>query len=64
MNKTIFQEKISRLERELDFLKQIFKEKIDFDIDEKIWKEIKPIARRIRKKLYLSRYEKKQSVSR
>ncbi|MBU2578802.1 hypothetical protein KKA09_01660 [Patescibacteria group bacterium] len=59
MNKTTVQEKIFRLQGELEFIKQAFREKPDFDVDEKIWKEIKPTAKKIRKKLYQSRYGKK-----
>lgn len=64
MNRTIVQEKISKLQRELDLIKQAFRDEPDFDIDEKIWKEIEPTAKRIRKKLYQSRYGKKQSIFR
>lgn len=64
MNKTIVQEKILKLQRELDFIKQAFRGKSDFDIDEKIWKEINSTAKRIRKKLYQARYDKKQGISR
>lgn len=64
MNKAIVQEKISKLQRELDFIKQVFRTEPDFDIDEKIWKEIKPTVKQIRKKLYQVRYDKKQGISR
>ena len=59
MNKTIFKEKISRLEKELGFLKEAIKTEPDFSVDEKIWKEVRLTAKKSRQKLYQSRYGRK-----
>jgi hypothetical protein len=54
MSKTL--EKISRLERELRALKLLLKPKIDFNIDEKIWRQLKGDLKESRKKIYKKFY--------
>lgn len=59
MTQEKIKEKISYLERELEFLKhEIFREP-DFEIDEKIWRKIRPAVKKIRKRLYQKLYGKK-----
>jgi len=54
MSKTL--EKINRLERELKALKLLFKPKVDFYIDEKIWRQVKKDLKESRKKIYKKFY--------
>ena len=59
MNQQNIKERILNIERELEFLKRLTIQKPDFDIDEKIWRKIRPTAKKIRKELYQKYYEKK-----
>ncbi len=56
-------ERIINLENELNFLKKVvFKvpqPKIDFEVDEKIWKKLRKDIKRIRKKVFEEYYGKK-----
>jgi len=59
MSKAVIQEKIRKLESELELIKKSLDKKPDFDIDEKIWKEVEPTVRKIRKQLYKEVYGKR-----
>lgn len=60
MTQETLKEKIFNIETKLELLKKAIKKEPDFDIDEKNWRKIEPIARKTRKKLYEKYYGKKK----
>lgn len=52
-------EKVFQLQAELEFIKKAFEKEPDFGIDENNWRKIKADSKKIRGKLYQSRYGKK-----
>ena len=58
MNQTTVKEKIRTLETQIQRLKAAVFSEPDYDIDEYNWKKIRPIAQKIRKKLYKKYYGK------
>lgn len=60
MTQAALKEKIFDIEKKLEILKKAIKKEPDFEIDEKNWKKIKPIARKTRKKMYEKYYGKKK----
>ncbi len=52
-------ERILNLQTELELIKGVIIAKPDFDIDEKNWQKLKPLLKKIRKRLYKSYYERK-----
>jgi len=59
MSQQEIKERIFNIERDLELLKRSFLEKPDFNIDEKNWQKIKPLAKKIRKKFYQGCYGKR-----
>lgn len=60
MTQATLKEKIFDIEKKLEILKKAIKKEPDFDIDEKNWKKIEPIARKTRKKMHEKYYSKKK----
>lgn len=56
MNKLAVKEKINILEAEIRLLKNAVTSRPDFDVDEDNWKRLKPDSKKIRAKLFKSRY--------
>ncbi len=51
-------EKINRLEKEIEFLKSALALKIDFGVDEKVWKKVKKELKKSRAKVFKRVYGK------
>ena len=56
MNKIAIKEKINILEAEIRLLKNAVISRPDFNVDEENWKKLKSDSKKIRAKLFKSRY--------
>lgn len=59
MTKIEVAEKILKMENQLELLKRFFVQKPDFNIDERNWEKIRPIAKIVRGKIYKKTYGQK-----
>jgi len=57
MNPTNVQEKIQKIETELEVLKRSVAVEPDFEVDEKTWQRLKPDVKKTRKALYKRTYK-------
>ena len=48
--------KIRDIEIELEGVKRVLKTEPDFAVDERTWKKVQPVVRKIRRKLYREQY--------
>ncbi len=56
MNKLAVKNKLMNLEAQIGLLKKAVADEPDFDIDEANWKKIRPVAKKIRAKLFKKTY--------
>jgi len=48
--------KVRDIEIELEGVKRVLKTEPDFAVDERTWKKVQPVVRKIRRKLYREQY--------
>lgn len=57
MNQLMIKNKIVTIEAELRLLKSaVYSGPIDYEADDKVWKTVKPILKRVRSQLYREKY--------